>query len=99
MAWTTSYYHYDGLGSTRHLTDSGGNVTDTYMYDAWGESLLGPGPTQNPFRWVGQIGYYYDTDAETYYVRARVFNQAVGQWLSQDPLVRDTGSRRLADTD
>ena len=26
---TTSTYHYDALGSTRFLTDSSGNVTDT----------------------------------------------------------------------
>jgi hypothetical protein len=48
MAWTTSYYHYDGLGSTRQLTDSQENVTDTYTYDAWGESVAQEGTTPNP---------------------------------------------------
>jgi RHS repeat-associated protein len=86
MAWTTSYYHYDGLGSTRQLTDSSENVTDTYLYDAWGESLLDPGPTPNPFRWVGRMGYYYDSAPALYYVRARMFDFATGRWRSQDPL-------------
>gem|GEM_PF-2581191 len=27
----TSYFQYDGLGSTRMLTDEDGNVTDTSM--------------------------------------------------------------------
>ena len=26
---SVSYYHYDGLGSTRSLTDTSANVTDT----------------------------------------------------------------------
>ena len=33
---TTHYHHHDALGSTRFLTDSSGNVTDTYLHDAWG---------------------------------------------------------------
>ncbi len=31
---TTSFFHYDGLGSTRSLSDSSGNLTDTYNYEA-----------------------------------------------------------------
>ena len=27
MTWKTSYYHYDGQGSTRLLTDENGNVS------------------------------------------------------------------------
>jgi RHS repeat-associated protein len=86
MAWTTSYYHYDGLGSTRQLTDSDGNVTDTYTYDAWGESVASEGTTPNPFRWIGQVGYYYDMDTDEYHARERQYNPRVGRWLSQDPL-------------
>ena len=29
---TTHYYHYDGLGSTRALSDTTGALTDTYVY-------------------------------------------------------------------
>jgi outer membrane lipoprotein-sorting protein len=35
-----SYYHYDGLGSTRALTYSSGEITDTYTYDAFGNLLI-----------------------------------------------------------
>ena len=36
--WTPSYYGYDGFGSVRNLTNSAGAVTDTYDYDAFGQS-------------------------------------------------------------
>jgi len=34
----SSWYHYVALGSTRALTDSGGNVTDTAVYQAVGRT-------------------------------------------------------------
>ncbi len=33
------YYHFDQLGSTRLITDSAGNTTDRYDYDAYGACL------------------------------------------------------------
>ena len=48
-AGNAHYYHYDGLGSTRALTDSLGIVTDTYTYEAFGELLGSSGPTPNDF--------------------------------------------------
>lgn len=32
----TSYFHFDGQGNTRALTDPNHNVTDRYTYDAFG---------------------------------------------------------------
>ena len=40
----------------------------------------------NPFRWVGAVGYYYDGEVGTYYVRARNYDTTQATWLSQDPL-------------
>ena len=40
----------------------------------------------NPFRFVGQQGYYYDSALTQYYVRARHYNPIQARWLSQDPL-------------
>ena len=55
------YYHFDELGSTRLLTDTSGNVTDRYAYDAYG-SLLShdrfEGSVNQPYQYVGQLGYY-----------------------------------------
>lgn len=60
---TRRYFHFDGLGSTWALTDASENVTDEYSYKAFGvldaESSTN-GPSLNPFRYVGQWGYYDD---------------------------------------
>lgn len=36
---TDVYYHSDGLGSVKQLTDSGGIVTANYTYDSFGNSV------------------------------------------------------------
>ena len=84
--WVPSYYHCDALGSTRALTDQSGAATDTYLQDAWGNQVAVSGSTANPFRWVGQVGYYFDDLLATFYIRARVYDPTTGRWLSQDPL-------------
>ena len=81
----TSFYHFDGQGSTRALTDPSQNVTDTYVYDAWGEEVDRTGTTENPFQWIGTIGYFRDSETGAYYVRARVFQPGLGRWLTRDP--------------
>jgi hypothetical protein len=48
-----SYYLYDGHGSTRALTDTSGNVTDTYDYDAFGNEIHSTGTTPNEFLFAG----------------------------------------------
>ena len=74
------------LGSTRALTDEDGDATDTYIYDAWGNQVTRTGTTANPFRWVGDVGYYWDDETGTFYIRARVYEPVTGRWMSQDPL-------------
>jgi RHS repeat-associated protein len=86
---TTSTYHYDALGSTRFLTDSSGNVTDTYLNDAWGNQVASSGTTVNPFKWVGKYGYYTDNSTEQVYVRARMYQPTVARWMSVDPLFHE----------
>ena len=83
---TTSTYHTDALGSTRFLTDSSGNVTDTYLHDAWGNSVAATGTTVNPFKWVGKYGYYTDNSTAQVYVRARMYQPMAARWISVDPL-------------
>ena len=81
---TSHYHHHDALGSTRFLTDSSGNVTDTYLHDAWGNEVASNGTTMNPFRWVGRYGYYQDTSTGLVYVRARMYQPTVARWCSVD---------------
>ena len=83
---TTSTYHADALGSIRALTDNSGNVTDTYLNDAWGNSVASAGTTVNPFKWVGKYGYYTDNSTAQVYIRARMYQPTVARWLSVDPI-------------
>ena len=77
----THYYYYDGLGSTRALSDASGIVTDTYAYDAFGGLLSQTGITENHYRFTGE---QYDAGLDQYYLRARYYDQGVGRFTQQD---------------
>ena len=79
------YFLLDPLGSTTRLTDGSQSVTDSYVFKAFGESLLA-GTTANPFRYVGSAGYYFDADLSWLYLRAREYRPSEGRLLSLDPL-------------
>lgn len=85
-ATTSNWYHTDSLGSTRALTNASQVVSDTYLYDAWGNPLTSTGTTVNPFRWVGNVGYYFDTATGLFYIRARTYQPKTARWTSIDPL-------------
>ena len=76
-----SNYHYDGLGSTRTLTDSTGAVTDSYYYDAFGVTLATEGSTENDYLFTGE---QYDAGLGNYYLRARYYDSSVGRFTQQD---------------
>ena len=86
------YHHYDVLGSTRQLTDSSRSVVNTYIYDAWGQAVSISQTVSNFFRWIGELGYYFDDEVDGYYVRARHYDTVIGRWSSQDPLFYPNGS-------
>ncbi len=77
----TSFFHYDGLGSTRSLSDSSGNLTDTYNYEAFGELLNLTGTTDNNYLFAGE---QLDANLEQYYLRARYYDQGIGRFTQQD---------------
>ena len=83
---TSSWYHTDALGSTQALSNSSQVTSDTYLYDAWGNPITSTGTTINPFRWVGNVGYYFDSDTGLYYIRARTYQPIIARWTSADPL-------------
>ena len=43
-----SYYHYDGLGSTRQLTGDSGTVVALYTYDGFGNLIVSIGSSPIP---------------------------------------------------
>jgi RHS repeat-associated protein len=78
----TSFYHADGLGSTRLLTDSSGSVTDAYVYDAYGTLLSSSGTTTNSYLYTGE---QYDKNLGEYYLRARYYSSSQGRFTGRDP--------------
>ena len=78
----TNYYHYDGLGSTRALTDNAETITDTYHYDAFGLEISRTGTTENNYLYTGE---QYDPNIGFYYLRARYMDPNVGSFIGMDP--------------
>ena len=76
-----NYFVYDGLGSTRMLTDETGAVTDQYAYQAFGELLGSSGTTVNDYLYVGE---QFDSSVDKYYLRARYMDTGTGNFLTQD---------------
>ncbi len=76
-----SWYHYDGLGSTRSLSDDLGSLTDTYDYEAFGTLLHQTGSTENSYLYTGE---QFDNSLNQYYLRARYYDQGIGRFTQQD---------------
>ncbi len=79
---TDSYYHADALGSVRALSDSAGTPTDTYAYDAYGNSTSGTGATVNPYGFAGERS---DAASGLTFLRARWYQPPTGRFISTDP--------------
>ena len=78
------FYHYDGLGSTIAITDSTGQVVNTYCYSP--EGLVGAQETiPNPFQYVGKYGVMAEGNG-LYFMRARYHDPETGSFISKDPI-------------
>ena len=78
------FYHYDGNGNTRQLSNAGGNITDTYIYDAFGIMLDSTGVTINNYLYTGE---QYDVNIGFYYLRARYYMPQLCRFLTPDIFV------------
>lgn len=89
----TSYFYYqDGLGSTSHLGDAGGNLLESYRYGTFGQfSVLAPSGN------VRKNGSNYDIrhlftgqlwmpQTGLYDYRNRVFSPTLTRFLQPDPI-------------
>jgi len=76
-----SYFLYDGLGSTRALSDATGAITDTYDYSAYGTEIDSTGITENSYRYSGE---QFDANLNQVYLRARYYDPGVGRFTQQD---------------
>ena len=78
----TYYYHYDRLGSVVNLSNSSGDLVETYHYDAWGNADT-YGSVDNPYFFTGRR---YDPETGIYYFRTRYYHPRTGRFMQTDPL-------------
>lgn len=83
-------FHFDIQGSTVALTDSGGNVTDAYAYDSFGDLANSDGDSSQPFHYLGRYGIIDDSTG-LLYARARYFSPLLGRFITKDPITGKDG--------
>ena len=79
--WHATFYAYDGHGNVRFLTNESGQVTDTYVYDAFGSLITATGTTKNRYLYTGE---QFDPNLGLYYLRARLMNPLTGRFWTAD---------------
>jgi RHS repeat-associated protein len=77
----TSYYLVDGLGSTRLLTDTQGQVLNAYGYEAFGETVSQSGSASNKYQYAGE---QFDAILGNYYLRQRFYDMLSGRFGRMD---------------
>jgi RHS repeat-associated protein len=82
-------YHTDGLRSMRGITDSTGNVVQTYQTDEFGVPMTNQGSSAQPF---GYAGEQRDPEDGLVYLRARMYDPTTGRFVQQD-VMRGTAER------
>jgi RHS repeat-associated protein len=80
---TPTYLHSDQLGTTRLLTDAGGEVTGAFSYGPYGSLIGASGSETTPMGFAGQ---YTDSTSGLQYLRARFYDPSTAQFLTRDPL-------------
>ena len=63
------------------LTDEDGNVTDRYVYGAFGELEAREGDTANAYLFTGE---QFDAETGLYYLRARYMDPGIGRFTQMD---------------
>ncbi len=82
---TTSYFLYDGLGSTANLTSSTGATQWTYAYEPFGTTRSEQKASGNqPANLHKFTGEYLDPTG-LYHLRARQYDPQSGRFLTRDP--------------
>ncbi|MBR4519409.1 MAG: RHS repeat-associated core domain-containing protein, partial [Victivallales bacterium] len=76
------FYVSDANKNIVALLDTNGAVTDTYLYDPFG-NCTHVGNSPSPFRFSSE---YYDAETALVYYNYRYYSPILGRWLSRDPL-------------
>ena len=67
-------------------------MTDTRLYDAWGNVRDATGTTEMQFRFVGKLGYVFDAELDKTYVKERWYDAKQAIWTTPDPIVSPSRS-------
>jgi len=76
-------YHPDHLGSIRFLTDSTGEIVNSYDYDSYGRPQFGVTVVEQPFQYTGRE---WNEATGLYHYRARAYDADTGRFLQEDPV-------------
>jgi len=79
----TYYYLFDGLGSVVGVTDSSGNLVNTYSYDPYGNTTSVSEQVPNSFRYIGAL---WDASTGLYKMGERYYDPSIGRFTQLDPL-------------
>jgi RHS repeat-associated protein len=77
----TMFYHADGHGSVKTMSDLSGSAKDSYEYDAFGILESHTGATENGYRYTSE---YFDSAIDLQFNRARWLDSSAGRFISQD---------------
>ena len=76
-------YHFDCRGSTIAITDTSGNITDTFAYDTYGKLISRTGISEIIFGYNGRDGVVTD-DNGLIYMRARYYSPNMKRFINAD---------------
>ena len=85
--YTTTYYHYDGIGAVTGLTDVNAKLLQSYSYDAFGNALMVQGQGKGAKNIVNPYGFStkeYNPKSGLSYFGARYYDPVVGRFVTKD---------------
>ena len=80
---TVYYFHADGEGSIRLLTDASAQVANRYDYDSFGRRLAAVESVPQSYGWKGRD---WLAGPDLVFNRARLYDSVMGRFVSEDPL-------------
>lgn len=93
--WKLHYICRDYLGSITHVTDGSGSLVEELSYNAWGRlrdprthEIYAPGEEPDLFLGRGYTGHEHLAMFGLINMNARLYDPAVGRFLSPDPYVQ-----------
>jgi RHS repeat-associated protein len=81
------YYHFDQIGNTIALTNSNGDLVDSYAYDPYGRLVAHQGNITQPFTYCGAWGVRQEGQSGVIYqMRERYYHALSSRFISPEPI-------------